>query len=145
MPYIPYFEIMKLLMFDSPEFWYRTFVKTVESAETINEDKTTKDSIVVFLQSEREDEDRAESVLKDAVGNISWLARKVGKTRIVLHSFAHLSESKSNVSFARKTIEKLNSKLNEKGFQASSTPFGYFIEFKIHVGGESLAKVLKSI
>lgn len=132
-------------MFDTPEFWYKTFEKTVDDVERVNEEKTVNDSIVVFLQSESEDEGRKEGVLKNAASNILWLARKVGRTRVLLHSFAHLSESKSNVEFARKTMETLKSKLNEKGFQADSTPFGHLLEFKIHVRGESLAKVWKSI
>lgn len=143
--YIRFFETMKLLMFDSPEFWYKTFEKTVEGAESVNGQKTTKDSVVVFLQSESEDESRKGKVLKKAVGNISWLARKVGRTKVMLHSFAHLSENKSSIEFAQEMIESLKGKLTEKGFIVDSTPFGYFLEFKIHVGGESLAKVWKSI
>ncbi len=132
-------------MFDSPEFWYKTFSKTVEGAETVNTEQTTNDSVVVFLQSEAEDESRREKVLKKATSNISWLARKVGREKIMLHSFAHLSESKSGIEFAQEMIESLKSKLTEKGFEVDSTPFGYFLEFKIHVGGESLAKVWKTL
>jgi hypothetical protein len=42
-------------------------------------------------------------------------------------------------------INTLKAKLAEKGFEVNTTPFGYFLEFKIHVGGQSLAKVWKSI
>jgi len=136
---------MKILMFDSPEFWYRTFSKTLESVESMNEEKTVKDSIVIFLQSESEDESQNERVLEKAVSNISWLAKKVGRVKITLHSFAHLSESKSSIEFAKKMIKSIKSKLIEKGFEVDMTPFGYFLEFKIHVNGESLAKVWKSI
>ena len=136
---------MKLLMFDSPEFWYRTFSKTVESVQEVNEEHESDDSVVVFLQSEKEDEGRRDSVLKDAVGNISWLARKLGRTRIMLHSFAHLSDSKSSIEFAQEAIGALKARLAEKGFEVDTTPFGHFLEFRIHVGGKSLAKVWKSI
>ncbi|MFH0860755.1 MAG: threonyl-tRNA synthetase editing domain-containing protein [Candidatus Altiarchaeota archaeon] len=136
---------MKLLMFDSPEFWYRTHSKTLESVEAVDKEHRIDNAVVVFLQSEKEDEGRRDSVLKDAVGNISWLARKVGRSRVVLHSFAHLSDSKSSIGFAGEIIEALKAKLTEKGFEADTTPFGYFLEFKIHVGGQSLAKVWKNI
>ncbi|MFH1835404.1 MAG: threonyl-tRNA synthetase editing domain-containing protein, partial [Methanobacteriota archaeon] len=132
---------MKLLMFDSPEFWYKTYSKTLEDAKTVDEDKKLGDLVVVFLQSESGDEERKGKVLRKAVSNISWLARKVGRKRILLHSFAHLSESKSSVEFAKETIEAVKTKLTEKGFEVDSTPFGYFLEWKIHVNGESLAKV----
>ena len=136
---------MKLLMFDSPEFWYRTHSKTLESVEAVDKEHRIDDSVVVFIQSEKEDEGRKDSVLKDAVGNISWLAKKVGRTKIMLHSFAHLSDSKSSIEFAQEAINSLKARLTEKGFEADTTPFGYFLEFKIHVGGQSLAKVWKSI
>lgn len=136
---------MKLLMLDSPKFWHKTFSKTVQDVESVSEEKTAVDSIVVFLQSESEDEARKEKVLKKTVGNVSWLARKVGRTKIVLHSFAHLSESKSTLEFAQDMIESLKTKLAEKGFEVDSTPFGYLHEFEIRVRGESLAKVWKSI
>jgi len=136
---------MKLLMFDSPTFWYKTYKKTVEDAENVEGEKSINNSVVVFLQSEGEDEERRGKVLKKAVGNISWLTKKNGRTRILLHSFAHLSESKSSIEFAQEMIESLQTKLTEKGFEVETTPFGYFLEFKIHVGGESLAKVWKSI
>ena len=136
---------MKLLMFDSPEFWYRTFSKTLENVEEVSKEHRVDKAVVVFLQSEKEDESRKDGVIKDAAGNINWLARKVGRTRIMLHSFAHLSDSKSSIEFAQETINALKAKLAEKGFEVDMTPFGYFLEFKIHVGGQSLAKVWKSI
>jgi hypothetical protein len=136
---------MKLLMFDSPEFWYKTFSKTLDSVQEVNEEHKVENTVVVFLQSEKEDEARKDGVLKDAVGNISWLARKVGRTKVMLHSFAHLSDSKSSIEFAQETISALKAKLTDKGFEVDTTPFGYFLEFKIHVGGQSLAKVWKSI
>jgi len=98
-----------------------------------------------FIQSEKEDEGRKDSVIKEAVGNITWLAKKVGRTRIMLHSFAHLSDSKSSIEFAQEAINSLKARLTEKGFDVDTTPFGYFLEFKIHVGGQSLAKVWKSV
>ncbi|MFH1125669.1 MAG: threonyl-tRNA synthetase editing domain-containing protein [Candidatus Altiarchaeota archaeon] len=136
---------MKLLMFDSPEFWYKTHSKTLDSVQEVDEEHKVDNAVVVFLQSEKEDETRKNGVLKDAVRNITWLAKKVGRTKVMLHSFAHLSDSKSNIEFVQETISALKAKLTEKGFEVNTTPFGYFLEFKIHVGGQSLAKVWKSI
>ncbi|VVB54674.1 Threonine--tRNA ligase [uncultured archaeon] len=136
---------MKLLMFDSPEFWYKTFSRTVENIEEVNKEHRIENAVVVFLQSEKDDESRRDGVLKEAAGNIIWLAKKVGRTKILLHSFAHLSDSKSSIEFAQETINSLKEKLTEKGFETDTTPFGHFLEFKIHVSGQSLAKVWKNI
>ncbi len=136
---------MKLLMFDTNEFWYKTFSKTVELAETCDKEESTKDSLVIFINVEKEDETRKEKVVKKAIDNICWLAKKTDRKNIVLHSFGHLSESKSGIEFAEEAIKEIKDKLVEKGLEVSMTPFGYFLEFKIHVKGESLAKVFKDL
>jgi Archaea-specific editing domain of threonyl-tRNA synthetase. len=56
-----------------------------------------------------------------------------------------LPESKSSIEFAEDILKTIKEKLTEKGLETSMTPFGYLLEFKIHVKGESLAKVWKSI
>lgn len=136
---------MKLLMFDTNDFWYKTFSKTVESAETCNKEESTTDSLVIFINVEKEDEVQKDKVVKKAVDNICWLAKKTDRKKVVLHSFGHLSESKSSIEFAEDAIKTIKDKLTAKGLETSMTPFGYFYEFKIHVKGESLAKVWKSL
>ena len=136
---------MKLLMFNVREFWYRTFTKTLKEVEDIDKEESIKDAIVVFANVEREDEEKTASIIRKTVKNILWLARKTDRRRIVLHSFAHLSYSKSSVEFAAKVFETIKDKLTQKGYEVSVTPFGYFLEFKVHVLGESLAKVWKAL
>ena len=136
---------MKLLMFNVREFWYKTYTKTLKEVIDTDEEESVKDAIVVFANVEREDQEQTVSTIRKAVKNILWLARKTGRSRIVLHSFAHLSDSKSSVEFAAQVFEAIEDRLTQKGYEVSSTPFGYFLEFKIHVLGESLAKVWKTL
>lgn len=63
----------------------------------------------------------------------------------MLHSFAPLSESKSGIEFAETVLREIRDRLTAKGLEAGIMPFGYFLEFKIHVKGESLAKARKSL
>lgn len=132
-------------MFDTNDFWYKTFSKTIDSAETCDREESKTDSLVIFINVEKEDESQKDKVVKKAVNNISWLAKKTDREKVVLHSFGHLSESKSSIDFADDAIKTIKNKLTAKGFETSMTPFGYFFEFKIHVKGESLAKVWKSL
>jgi Archaea-specific editing domain of threonyl-tRNA synthetase. len=132
-------------MFDTNDFWYKTFSKTVESAETCDKEESVADSLVIFINVEQEDEGQKDKIVKKAVGNICWLAKKTDRKKIVLHSFGHLSESKSSIGFAEEAIKAIRDRLAAKGMDAVMTPFGYFLEFKIHVKGESLAKVWKSL
>jgi len=136
---------MKLLMFDTHEFWYKPFSKTVEHAETAKREEQFSDSLVIFINVEKEDEIQNDKTIRKAVDNICWLAKKTGRKKVVLHSFAHLSESKSSVEFAGTALRSIRDRLEAKGLDAAITPFGYFLEFKIHVKGESLAKVWKSL
>ena len=136
---------MKLLMYNTDEFWYKTAAKTVESEETAEKEELFKDSVVVFAHVEKDDETREPEIVRKAAENIAWLARKTSRTAVLLHSFAHLSDSKSTPEFAKQTLELVAEKLNAKGLETKITPFGYFLEFKIHVRGESLAKVWKTI
>ncbi|PIV37496.1 hypothetical protein COS31_04865 [Candidatus Roizmanbacteria bacterium CG02_land_8_20_14_3_00_36_15] len=136
---------MKLLMFHVNEFWYKTFSKTLDNVEKVEKEEKIGKSLVVFIQAEKEDEERKDKVKKKAFENIKWLAKKVNVEEIVLHSFGHLSESKSAPEFAQEMINEIKKSLDERNFRVKTTPFGYFLEFKIHVLGESLAKVFKSL
>lgn len=136
---------LKLLMFDTNEFWYKPYRKTIEQAETWDTEETFNDSLVIFINVEKEDEAHHDKVVRKAVDNVCWLAKKGNRKKVVLHSFGHLSESKSSVEFAEEAIKSIKEKLTGKGLEASMTPFGYFLEFKVHMKGESLAKVWKSL
>ena len=136
---------VKLLMFDTDDFWYKTFAKTVDHVNSVDTEASVQDSLVIFINVEKENETQRDRVVKKAVENISWLARKTDRERVVLHSFAHLSESKSSITFAEAVLKSIMDALCAKGLETRTTPFGYFLEFTIHVRGESLAKVWKSI
>lgn len=136
---------MKLLMFGVKEFWYKTFSKTIENEKDFDLEEKIENAVVVFLNAEKEDENRMVKVISEAIGNIKWLAKKNDTNNIVLHSFAHLSDSKSSIEFAKELISKMGEKLSSHEFNTTITPFGYFLEFKIHVKGESIGKVWKAI
>lgn len=136
---------MKLLMFDTESFWYKTYDKTVAQADVDEKEEAVADALVVFINVEKEDEAAGDKKAKKAADNIEWLSKKTGRRRIVLHSFAHLSDSRSSIEFAKHAIGSIKERLNSRGYEASSTPFGHLLEFDIRVRGESLAKVWKSI
>jgi hypothetical protein len=136
---------LKLLMFDTTEFWYKPFSKTLDTAPDAGPEEQFQETLVIFINVEAEDEAGNGKVVKKAVDNILWLAKKTSRNRIVLHSFAHLSESKSGPDYAQAALVEIRKGLTAKGMTTSITPFGYFLEFRIHVRGESLAKVWKSI
>ncbi len=130
---------MKLLMFHTKSFWYKPY--NPDSPET---DKTSfENALVIFIQAEEADKEKS-GVVDKAVGNIKWLANKNKTTAVVLHSFAHLSESKSDPETASGIIKKIGEIL-VKNLSVHIVPFGQFYEFSIHVLGPSLAKVFKDL
>lgn len=136
---------MKLLMFNVKEFWYKTFSKTLEDVKEIEKEETIEDAVVVFANVEKEDEEKTGRIIRKTVKNITWLAGKTGRNRIVLHSFAHLSDSKSSQECALEVLKTIEERLENRGYEVFVTPFGYFLEFKLNVLGESLAKVWKAL
>ena len=133
---------MKLLMFYTPSFWYKTFQKSLPQAPDVEVE--VNDCVLVLVQVEEEDIDKKKKVTDKLLKNLKWLAGKFESKRVVLHFFSHLSESRSSPEFARQVLEDASQRLTSSGYEVHLTPFGYFCEMKLHIGGESLAKVFKS-
>lgn len=140
---ICYNQKMKIILFYAPSFWFRTYEKVLEEVPDQDVEKTTENAVVVFYQAEAGDVDREGSILTKFVKNIKWLAGKFKTKNVVLHSFGHLSLSKAPADFTNKLMGEAKDRLNRAGFTVIETPFGYLNEWKIHVAGDSLAKVFK--
>lgn len=136
---------MKLLMFHAKEFWYKTARKNIPIAEDVNVMEHFSNVSLIFIHAEEKDELEKDKVLRKALKNILWHAKKCGAEKIVLHSFAHLSSSKSSPEFAYEAIKWLKNKIADRDIPVFTTPFGYFLEFKLHVGGKSIARVYKEL
>ncbi len=134
---------MKLLMFYTKEWWYKTASKTLEAVPDEEKEESTSDAVVIFFHCEAEDEEKYEGVVQKFVKNTKWLAGKFSVRNVVLHSFNHLSTSKSTAEFAGRFLNEVCMRLERAGYMVMRTPFGYFNEFRMHVAGDSLAKVFK--
>ncbi len=136
---------MKLLMFYAPSFWFKTFAKVLDEVPEAEQEQEVLEAVVVFYQVEALDVERRGKVLTKLLKNIKWLAGKFDTKCVLLHSFNHLSASKAPPEFAAGLLEEASQRLGNSGYQVNATPFGYLNEWKIHVAGESLAKVFKEI
>ena len=134
---------MKLLMFYTKEWWYKTASKTLNDVPDVDTEEKAENAVVIFFHCEAEDEGKYESIVQKFVKNAKWIAGKFGTKNIVLHSFNHLSSSKSSPEFAGQLLGEVRQRLERTGYAVMTTPFGYFNEFKMHVAGDSLAKVFK--
>lgn len=133
---------MKVLVMFVDEFSYRPNIKNLDSADTITDGKTFTKSILAFIQVEETDElSDAASREKKLVNHLKWTARKNNCNSIILHSFAHLSESKASVEFTREIFNLAEKRLQNAGYTTAQTPFGYFLDLDIKAPGYSLARI----
>ena len=136
---------MKLLLFYAHSWWFKTATKSLCHVPDSDREESFENTVVVFFHAEKEDEDKGKSLLDKLVKNIKWLAGKFNTKHVVIHSFNHLSSSKASPEYSEQMINSAAAKLETAGYKVMCTPFGYFNEFRIHVGGESLAKVFKEL
>lgn len=133
---------MKVLVMYVDKFTYQPTVKTLETAEDVTEGAAFSNSILAFIQVEEADEQNdAASREKKLVNHLKWTARKNNCNSIILHSFAHLSESKATVEFTREVFNLAEKRLQNAGFTTAQTPFGYFLNLEIKAPGYSLARI----
>jgi len=92
---------MKLLMIYMNKFSYKPTIKTVESMPDFYKGKEYENVQTAFIQAEKEDEEKESKVEKKLLKNLKWIAGKNNTKHIILHSFAHLSESKADPEFTK--------------------------------------------
>jgi len=137
---------MKVLVMYVNSFSYTPAVKNIESMDEVAEGQSFSNAILAFIQVEETDEEKdVKSREKKLVNHLKWTARKNNTKRVILHSFAHLSESKASPEFTRELFDQAELRLQNAGFEAAQTPFGYFLDLKIDAPGYSLARIWASL
>ncbi len=136
---------MKLLMLYARHFAYTPTIKTLEEYEDHFEIKKFENVLLAFIQVEEQDMLRDISKTeKELVNNIKWGARKNETDQVVLHSFAHLSESKATPQFTKQLFDLAEKRLQNANYITAQTPFGYFLDLDIQAPGFSQARIFKS-
>jgi len=136
---------MKLLMIFMNSFSFKPTLKTIEDAQDFSEEKEFSNIQAAFIQVEEKDEENEIAVKKKLLKNLKWIAGKNNTKKIILHSFAHLSESKAEPEFTKSLFDNIDERLVNSGFEVEQTPFGYFLDLKIDAPGYSLARVFKDL
>ena len=128
------------------EFAYLPVSKTLEDFPDLPLEMTRSENVqVAFIQAETEDEgDRLAYVETKLVKNLKWVAKKNNASKVILHSFAHLSESKADPHITKQLFDQVQARMQTAGYDVSQTPFGYFLNLDIQAPGNSLARVFKS-
>lgn len=133
---------MKVLVIYTSHFAYIPRIKNIDGIEDITESASFDECLVAFIQVEEEDEEKdVSSREKKLVNHLKWTLRKNNCNKIVLHSFAHLSESKASVAYTKSLFDQAEIRLQNAGIEVAQTPFGYFLDLDIQAPGYSLARI----
>lgn len=134
---------MKVLLIYCNRFAYTPTDKTLESAEEVTEGKTYENTQVAFIQVEEEDKENEKSIKKNLRNTLKWIDRKNQPRHLLLHSFAHLSDSKASPEYTKEFLNSIEAWMKERNYSISQTPFGYFLDLQVEAPGFSLARVFK--
>ena len=142
---------MKVLVFYTKKFAYKTAEQNLSDEEMalfytgdkeiVHEEEHTN-CITAFIQAEAEDEEKGlKSREKKLANHLKWVARKNNTSSILLHSFAHLSASKASLKFTAELFNAVEERLKNGNYDASQTPFGFFLDLNMEAPGFSMARV----
>jgi len=135
---------MKLLMIYCSRFSYTPQIKTLDEFPDVTEPGIFEDSLVAFIHAEEQDQEDAKSVEKKLVKNLKWAAKKNNTNKVVLHSFAHLAETKAGPQFTKEIFDLAEARMKNANYQCEQTPFGYFLDIDVQAPGVSQARIFKS-
>ena len=122
---------------------YKTSVKNLESASTRDEEKIIENALLGFIHVELKDEENLSAIETKLIKNVKWAARKNETNTVILHSFAHLAESKADPEVTKQLLDNAESRLINAGYITHQTPFGYFLDLDIKAPGHSFARLFK--
>lgn len=135
---------MKLLMIFADSFEYTPTIKVLDYFKEQENGAKLEKHLVAFIHAEEEDMQNEKSVVVKLVKNLKWAAKKNGVMKVVLHSFAHLSESKASPEFTKNLFDLTEAKMRNANYEVHQTPFGYFLDLNMQAPGYSMARVFKS-
>ena len=133
---------MKVLSFYTTNFSYTLGEPNIDSPIIVDEKSNFSEAIVAFIHVEESDEvETLRSREKKLTNHLKWIARKNNTQNIVLHSFAHLSNSKASLEFTKNLLDDCQQRLKNGDYNTFQTPFGYFLNLNMEAPGFSMARI----
>ncbi|MFQ5910249.1 MAG: threonine--tRNA ligase [Thermoplasmata archaeon] len=138
---------MKVLFIHSDFMEYEVKEKTRFADEISAEEEKgkVKEALVAFLTVERDDEERIEGTSDVAIKEIKDVADRLSVGRIMLYPYAHLSSSIAGPSKAKKALRLITAGLQDRGFEVTVPPFGWYKAFVLSCKGHPLAESFREI
>ena len=134
---------MKLLMIYCTKFAFSPTTQTLEEFPEVKEGDKYKDMLVAFIHAEEHDKENLAGVERKLIKNLKWAAKKNNSNKVLLHSFAHLAETKADPHFTKDLFDRAEARLKNAEYECYQTPFGYFLDLDIQAPGVSQARIYK--
>ncbi|MAE08060.1 MAG: hypothetical protein CL661_04795 [Bacteroidetes bacterium] len=134
---------MKLLMIYCTKFAFDPTIQTLEEFPEVKEGGRYNDMLVAFIHAEAHDEENAVGVERKLIKNLKWAAKKNNTNKVLLHSFAHLAETKADPHFTKEIFDRAEARMKNADYECYQTPFGYFLDLDIQAPGVSQARIFK--
>ncbi len=125
------------------KFSYNPTILTLEEFPEVEKGEEFNDTLVAFIHAEAHDEEDSKGVETKLIKNLKWAAKKNNTLAVVLHSFAHLAETKADPHFTKNIFNKAQERIKNAGYNCFQTPFGYFLDINVHAPGVSQARIFK--
>ena len=138
---------MKIIFIYTEHFAYKIGDTSGNGNDSATKEATFKDVQTAFIHIESKDQEAENSnrLVTKFIKQAKWVARKNNSNHIILHSFAHLADTKSEPEFAKEIFDSVQERLENAGFTVDQTPFGYFLDLDMKAPGRSLARVYYEI
>jgi threonyl-tRNA synthetase len=104
-----------------------------------------KESILVFVSFEKQDEGREEEVIEKSYGQINGLSSQLGVKAVVLNPFAHLFGELAKPDEASRMLAALGDRLEKGGFAVHRMAFGIFYTIELKAKGHRLSRVSRMV
>lgn len=126
-------------------FAYTPQIRTLADFPEVKEAQVFTDSVIAFIHAEKLDEENLKAVETKMLKNLKWAAKKNNTKKVVLHSFAHLAETKADPHITKNLFDKVEARMQNADYECTQTPFGYFLDIDVQAPGISQARIFKHI
>ncbi len=132
---------MKILQMDVDNITYEPVRPEASIYDDVKKEKTSiDDTLVIFVCVEKGD---TPEMADKAIMDTEDYMQKLGRKRLVVYPFAHLSNDLADVNESRKIIEYMFKKV-PKDIEASKAPFGWNKKLTLDVKAHPLAEQSRS-
>jgi len=136
---------VRLLLIHADYLEFKATEKTKIAEDTDVLEGRMEECLTVFTAVEREDEGNVEGIIKNALEEITKIAKNLKVNNIVLYPYAHLSSDLASPEVAKEILVEMEKRLKGIGYNVLRAPFGWYKSFKISCKGHPLSELSRKI